>query len=170
MKCGWGCVAQLTGRNMRAAGASRGARCAYDVASGPRVATMRKERLSRFARNGRQPPTTWADEGGDRRLSVNTRRGRECCAAGVAEPDSRRARCAPTSTPCPRWTAATDRMDRRGRSLKDKRGRPLGPRRRPRALNRPHPYPRRSPAIDPGARQRQGFAGFGSKRAVKWNS
>jgi hypothetical protein len=38
---------------------------------------------------GRQPPTIWTDEGGARRLRADTRRSRECCAAGAAKCDSR---------------------------------------------------------------------------------
>jgi hypothetical protein len=44
-------------------------------------------------KTARRLPTTWTDEGGTRTPSADARRDHECCAAGAAGPDSRRAAC-----------------------------------------------------------------------------
>ena len=91
MKCGWGCNAQLTGRNMRdmpqAAAGSRNGDCRTKSSKvkrgrppGPRMkrgwgrgeplAVSRMRPLSPHARGGRPVPTPGTEEGGTRKPSV----------------------------------------------------------------------------------------------------
>jgi hypothetical protein len=103
MRCGWGCSAQLTGRNMRA------------------HFTM--------ARSGRRPPATWSDdEGGARKPTVAVHWGGECRAAGTrrpteGEPDARALHNMPE-------TAVFHHVDQRRRNSKARCGLPPGPRMR----------------------------------------
>ncbi len=74
MQCGWGCGAWLTGHQMRA----HFTRCPHRPADLPQVNYLDRPRRNWKAKPGR-------------------RRGVECCAAGVAAPDSRLAAYAPIS-------------------------------------------------------------------------
>jgi hypothetical protein len=114
MKCGWGCGAQLTGRDMRA-----------HFTIGPK--------------RQRRPP-------GDverRRGTLKVKRGRPAgprmkCGWGCGEQLTGR-KMRVHFTICAMRPAASDDVDRRGGSLKVKRGLPSG-RAAPRAPNRLHSY------------------------------
>src|SRR5580692_432547 len=121
MKCGWGCGAQFTGRNMRAHFTLRPKRpgVSDDVdnrrrywkakpgnyrANAVRLALRRPTHGEpdggHFTVCAKRPAasdlTTWTAEGGSR-SQARMPPGGECYAAGDAECDSRRAGCAHTS-------------------------------------------------------------------------